>query len=50
MSEFLAMDGYAVFVWPSFGITLAMLVVFAVLPWRRHRRLRRELAAGGARS
>ncbi|MEO5336817.1 MAG: heme exporter protein CcmD [Magnetospirillum sp. WYHS-4] len=31
MAEFLAMGGYAAFVWPSFGVTaLVMAVVLAV--------------------
>ncbi len=43
MMEFLAMDGFAVYVWPSFGITAVVLVWGVVAPWRRHRRLRRDL-------
>jgi heme exporter protein CcmD len=46
MSEFLAMDGYAVFVWPSFLLTVLVLVWGVLAPWRRHRRLRRALAEG----
>lgn len=49
MSEFLAMGGYAVYVWPSYGITLVFLVSMAALPWYRYRRLRRRLAAGARR-
>jgi heme exporter protein D len=48
MSEFFAMDGYAVFVWPSFAITAAVMAWAYWAPWRHHRRLLRELR-GGAR-
>ncbi len=38
--EFLTMGGYAVYVWPAYGIALVVLVGNAVLPVRRlHRRL-----------
>ncbi len=41
MSEFLAMDGFWMYVWPAFAFTAAVLVWGVVAPWRRHRRLRR---------
>lgn len=51
MSEFLAMGGYAAFVWPAWGISaaaLAGLVVFALAERRiaaeRLRRLERDEA------
>lgn len=46
MIEFLAMDGYAQFVWPSFGLTAAVLAWMLVDPWRRHRKLRARIGAG----
>ncbi len=42
-SDFLAMGGYARFVWPSFGLTLVLLLVNALAPWLRQRRLLNEL-------
>ena len=41
MSEFLAMDGYWMYVWPSFGLTFVALVWMVVAPWRRLRKLLR---------
>ena len=35
------MDGYAVYVWPSFALTIVALAWMVVAPWLRHRRLRR---------
>lgn len=43
MNEFLSMGGYAVYVWPSFGLTFALLVWAFIAPWRRHRRMRARL-------
>jgi|HubBroStandDraft_5_1064220.scaffolds.fasta_scaffold118385_2 heme exporter protein D len=40
--EFLNMGGYAMYVWPAYGIAALVLLVNAVLPGRR---LRRQLAA-----
>lgn len=40
----LAMGGHGPFVWAAYGITLAVLAAMLVLPARRERRLRRELA------
>ena len=48
-ADFLAMGGYAVFVWASYGIVAVTLVINAVWPVLRHRQmksaLRRRLAA-----
>lgn len=44
MSEFFFMDGFAVWVWTSFGVTAAAMLVTAVLVIRRHRRRLRLLA------
>ena len=40
---FLAMGGYAVFVWPAYGLTLAVLGGLALHSWRRYRRSVRTL-------
>lgn len=37
MSEFLAMGGYAQFVWPCYGVTLLAFVVNIWLARRAHR-------------
>jgi len=41
MKEFLAMGGYAGYVWPSFGLTLAVLVFNVVVARRAHAAARR---------
>lgn len=43
MSEFLAMGGYGFYVWGAYGLTAALLIVNALLPARKHRRLMREI-------
>ena len=40
MAEFLAMGGYALFVWSAYGLVAVVLIGNAVVPWWRHRRLR----------
>ncbi len=46
--EFLAMGGYAAYVWPAYGLALVVLIANAVLPHRRERQLLRaaDTAAG----
>lgn len=34
MTEFLAMGGYAAFVWPSYGLTALVLAALAWRSWR----------------
>ena len=41
--EFLTMGGYAVYVWPAYGIALLVLLGNAILPLRRLRRRLVEL-------
>jgi heme exporter protein D len=41
--EFLAMGGYALFVWSSFALTLITLAIILVTPVLRGRQLRRQL-------
>lgn len=43
MSEFFAMDGYALYVWPAFAVTVVLMGWAALAPWLRHRRLRRAI-------
>jgi heme exporter protein D len=49
-AEFFHMGGYAFFVWTSYGIAFFVLVVNVVLPWRRERRLLKELARKSRRA
>lgn len=44
MQDFLAMGGYATFVWSSYGLSLVVLAWNVVSAVRRERRLLRELA------
>ena len=50
MEEFIAMGGYARFVWPSFGLTALILIGNIVTARRRLRRIHQELATRLARS
>ena len=52
IDHYLAMDGYAAFVWPAYGVALAALGGLAWYSWRRYRasadlleKLQRELGA-----
>ncbi|MDX1250919.1 MAG: heme exporter protein CcmD [Gammaproteobacteria bacterium] len=44
LSEFLAMGGYALFVWGSYGVTALCMVVEVVLLLRRKRTLLQRLS------
>ncbi|MCU7916937.1 MAG: heme exporter protein CcmD [Candidatus Thiodiazotropha sp. (ex Dulcina madagascariensis)] len=44
MSEFFAMGGYAVYVWPSFLLALIVLVVNIVAPMRQRKRVLTDIA------
>ena len=37
LAAYLAMGGYAAFVWPAYGIAAAVLGGLAIYWWRRHR-------------
>jgi heme exporter protein D len=37
IGAFLAMGGYAAFVWPAYGVAFAVLGGLALLSWRRYR-------------
>ena len=43
MSRYLAMGGYAVFVWPAYAIAVVVLGGITVQSWRRYRTSRRVL-------
>jgi len=43
LHEFLTMGGYAVYVWPAYGITAAVMILNAWLPGRRLRKTLDEL-------
>jgi heme exporter protein D len=45
LESFFHMGGYAGYVWPAVGLTLAVLVGFVVVSLRRLKRTRRQLAA-----
>ncbi len=45
MSHLLAMGGYARFVWPAYGVALAVLLWMLVDSLRSYRRAERALAA-----
>ncbi|MCA0901277.1 heme exporter protein CcmD [Microbulbifer agarilyticus] len=43
LASFFAMDGHGPYVWASYGMVVLVLVVLAVTPVFRQRKLRREL-------
>jgi heme exporter protein D len=47
MNDFLAMGGYALYVWPAYGVTLLVLAVIWLDGNRRRRAVERKLAALG---
>lgn len=44
MSEFLAMGGYAGYVWTAYAVFFIVLAVDAIAPMRQRRRALRELS------
>ncbi len=40
MSEYLSMGGYAVYVWPSYAVTILVGLVMGLHSLRRYRRMR----------
>ena len=44
MTDFLAMGGYAAFVWPAYGIAAVVLAALAIESLDAYRRARRDLA------
>jgi heme exporter protein D len=49
LQSFLAMGGYAAYVWPAYGVFFAVLLIDWFAPQLRRRRLLRELRARLAR-
>jgi heme exporter protein D len=49
LQSFLAMGGYAIYVWPAYGVFFMVLLVDWLAPQLRRRRLLRELRARIAR-
>ena len=49
LSQFLAMGGYAFFVWTSFGVAFAVLTMNVIWSWLRLQRVRRELGRAAYR-
>ena len=47
MVEFLAMGGYAFYVWSAYALVAIVLIGNAVVPWQRHRRLKNKGAGRG---
>jgi heme exporter protein D len=45
VTDYLAMGGYAAFVWPAYAVTAVVLTGLVVQSLRRYRRVRRELEA-----
>jgi heme exporter protein D len=45
VAAFLAMGGYALYVWPAYGAAVAALGGLALLSWRRYRASEKALAA-----
>jgi heme exporter protein D len=43
LTEFLAMGGYAAYVWPAYGFAALVLIALLVQSWRRARRRSAEL-------
>jgi len=49
LHDFLAMGGYAAYVWPAYALFFVVLVADAIAPRARRKRLLRELRARLAR-
>ena len=43
VTEFLYMGGYAFYVWSSFLLSLIVMAAYLIQPWRREKRILREL-------
>ena len=43
VTEFLYMGGYAFYVWSSFLLSLVVMVAHLIQPWRREKRILREI-------
>lgn len=45
-ADLFAMGGYAPYVWSSYGLAAAVLLVNVLAPWVAHARLRRRIRNG----
>jgi heme exporter protein D len=50
LQSFLEMGGYAAYVWPAWGLSIAALAVLILVSWRWMRRAERLAAASAIRS
>ena len=50
LSEFLHMGGYAFYVWTSYGLAALVLVAIWISPWRRERRILKDLGEQALRA
>lgn len=48
LSEFVLMDGYALYVWPAYGLVLGLLAVQLFRPWKRWRNLIKQTTPSNA--
>jgi heme exporter protein D len=44
MNDYLAMGGYAAFVWPAYGLSAIVMIGLVVTAWRTLRARERDLA------
>lgn len=45
-SEFFAMGGYGLYVWSAYGVTVVVLALNVLLPWRKRKALLQALHRG----
>ena len=50
LNEFLNMGGYAFYVWTSYGLALAVLLVNVILPMRQRKKLLNDIARTNRRA
>jgi len=50
LNEFLNMGGYAFYVWTSYGLALAVLLINVILPLRQRRKLLNDIARTNRRA
>ena len=50
LNEFLDMGGYAFYVWTSYGIALAVLLINVILPYRQRKKLLSDINRAAKRA
>jgi len=50
LTEFFHMGGYAFYVWTSYGLALAVLLINVILPLRQRRKLLNDIARTNRRA